>query len=66
MIKLFNLVLMTKKELTKERLNVAQVMDTIYQNQQNKTLHCGYKSCQFHTTDPKGLKIHRSRVHRKK
>jgi hypothetical protein len=30
------------------------------------TLNCGYKSCQFTTTDPRGLKIHRSRVHKKK
>lgn len=30
------------------------------------TLHCGYKSCQFQTTDPKGLKIHRARIHKKK
>jgi hypothetical protein len=30
------------------------------------TLNCGYKSCQFMTTDARGLKIHRSRVHRKK
>jgi hypothetical protein len=29
-------------------------------------LNCGYKSCNFQTTDAKGLKIHRSRVHRKK
>lgn len=28
--------------------------------------HCGYKSCNFHTTDPKGLKIHRARMHRHK
>lgn len=33
---------------------------------EEQTLHCGYKSCQFSTTDPKGLKIHRARVHRKK
>lgn len=32
-----------------------------------KIMHnCGYKSCQFQTTDPKGLKIHRTRVHKKK
>ena len=30
------------------------------------TLNCGYKSCDFQTTDPKGLKIHRTRIHKKK
>jgi len=29
-------------------------------------LHCGYKSCQFFTTNPKGLKIHRARIHKRK
>ena len=28
--------------------------------------NCGYKSCQFQTTDMRGLKIHRSRIHKNK
>lgn len=28
--------------------------------------HCGYKTCQFSTTDPQGLKIHRGRMHSNK
>lgn len=36
-------------------------------NREPKVVHnCGYKSCQFQTTDPTGLKIHRSRIHKNK
>lgn len=32
-----------------------------------KVMHnCGYKSCQFQTTDMRGLKIHRARIHKNK
>lgn len=33
---------------------------------QEQPLHCGYKSCQFSTHYPSKLKMHRTKVHRKK
>jgi len=46
----------------------AQTYEKYYKqaDTQNTILNCGYKNCQFQTTDPKGLKIHRARIHRHK
>jgi len=30
---------------------------------EGEVLNCGAKSCQFQTTDPRGLSIHRARMH---
>ena len=30
------------------------------------TLNCGYKSCNFQTTSPRGLKLHRTKIHKKR
>lgn len=55
--------LQEKKNYYKEKVEYMKFKSLM---QEKPTLHCGYKSCQFSTTDPTGLKIHRARIHRNK
>ena len=61
---MFGYTIIKKKKLEYYKMVEARDIERTYGPK--PTLNCGYKSCQFQTTDPKGLKIHRARVHRKK
>lgn len=69
---MFGYTIIKKSELSRLQNNERKLAIILVQEMEdrktrdNTTYNCGYKSCQFHTTDEKGLKIHRSRVHKKK
>ena len=44
----------------------ADLLQLLSENKVEQTYNCGYKSCQFQTTSPAGLKRHRTRIHKKK
>ena len=50
-----------EKEATLHKLIEYKVFD-----KPEPTLNCGYKSCNFQTTSPRGLKLHRTKIHKKK
>lgn len=60
------------KIITKHRLEYLEGMVEDYleflaeEKSEEPTLNCGYKSCNFQTTSPRGLKLHRTKIHKKK
>lgn len=55
-----------KKLMVESKMYCQLVEKALDKKAELPILNCGYKNCQFTTTDAKGLKIHRARVHRKK
>jgi hypothetical protein len=67
MFKLFKFVVMSEKELAKQKWDYYMDRKVAWEDVCEETVYnCGYKSCQFQTTSPAGLKRHRTMIHRKK
>ena len=41
-------------------------IEATYASKPEPPLNCGYKSCNFQTTSPRGLKLHRTKIHKKR
>jgi hypothetical protein len=59
--------------ITKKRLELLEICEKIVKERvedegwgdsREETYHCGAKGCQFHTTSPHGLSVHRGKSHK--